>query len=801
MSIGRIAGLALAGAALLGAQAAFPAATAASAVTQTEIAAPSASLESGRYVGPQTITFTAQQGAEIRYTLDGTHPTRLSPVAAGPITVDKTANITAVAFTERGESLPTIRGILIKTAEEPLSQFAVMSDIHLSTGSGPSWDKWTGYFDTLKRIAPNPDAIISNGDQINDNNFNTATDHQYPRTMLEQNLARTGMTDTKIMMSFGNHDDRVNKMAEQYPDEWFPGETGYYESEIGGFPAFVVNTEAWNTTQANWLYGRLDALSKDPVTQGQPIFVFGHRPIPATVWDGAQSSNSGLKTNLSAFPQVVYFSGHSHLNITDERSIHQQDFTSVNEGSMSYEEIDGKFQAFGPGLAKNATVPTAQSVVVDVYADRIEIDRINYAADPGRTYTDDGTWSFLNNPPFKSSGSLAGPTWTIARGATPAETKAKFTYTQANRNKVSPVWSEQQPTVRQTDTGPVLRLPQAADDQFASEYTLVVRDTETGAITRLVPANGRIYSDYVVAPKPAVLDIPLAVRAGDAVGKPIDRTLEIGRSYEATLTAWDSYGNKSEPRTFTFVAGAIDRSKADAAAAAAEPTRERVERILGNTVPAESGDFDFALADSAAAGAASSALRELVEAVPATQDAADELAWSITDRAAELAAQLLPVDREALAEAIGAAETALDGRAKAAPATAEVTAAAAQRATAPTTGSPAAAEATLRSELAEARALQRTLNVQQQGLDTATSELRGALAAWQEATGPGTGPGVGATPGGTGVPGIGGSGSASGSLAESGALIGTGIGVLAAVAMAAGTWLLVARRARPGEAQ
>lgn len=794
MSIGRIAGIALAGVALLGAQAALPPSTAAAAVTQSEVAAPAASLESGRYVGAQTITFTADPGAEIRYTLDGTHPTRQSPLATGPITVERTANVTAVAFTDRSESLPTIRGILVKTAEEPLSQFAVMSDIHLSTGAGPAWDKWTGYFDTLKRIMPNPDAIISNGDQINDNNFNTASDHQYPRTMLEQNLARTGMGDTKVMMSFGNHDDRVYRMAEQYPDAWFPGDTGYYETEISGFPAFVVNTEAWNSTQASWLYGRLEALSKDPATQGQPIFVFGHRPIPATVWDGAKSSNSGLKQNLSAFPQVVYFSGHSHLNITDERSIHQQDFTSVNEGSMSYGENDGKFQVFGPGLARDATIPTAQSVVVDVYADRIEIDRINYAADPGRTYTDDGVWSFQEKPPFNSSGSLAGPTWTVARGATPAETKAKFTYTQANRNAVAPAWGEAQPTVRQTESGPVLRLPQAGDDQFTSEYTLVVKDAQTGATTTLVPANGRIYSDYVVAPKPAVLDIPLAVRAGDRVGQPIDRTLESGRSYEATLTAYDSYGNASAPRSFTFTAGEIDRSGIEAAAATATPVLERVERVIGAHTPAEDADFGFVVADVPAAKLAAAELRSQLDAAPATQDVADATAWAITDAADALAAYLAPVDRDGLATAIAEARSALD--------------------TADTARTRAAAsgdetERALRAELAAAEELQETLNVAQNALDAAAEELTQAVTAWKASTepgtdpgtGPGTDPGTGATPG-TGASNGQGAGEKPGStaggnsLANTGSAVLAGVGALAVVALAAGGALLAARRIR-----
>ena len=728
MSQRRIAAIALSGVALFGAQAVFPSAAPAAAVEAAAAApeAPVISLLSGRYVGPQTVTLTAAAGTEIHYTVDGTHPTRQSPRYAGPITLDASANLSAVAFTDRAESVPAISGILIKTAEEPLAQFAVMSDIHLSTGDEVQQRKWEGYFDTLQRIAPNPDALISNGDQINDNHFNSAADHQYPRAMLERNLARTGMTDTQVMMTFGNHDDYVTRMAEQYPEDWFPGTTGYYESAIGEFPAFVVNTESWTSTQAAWLYGRLTEISEDPATQHLPIFVFGHRPIPATVWDGAQASNGGLRSNLSDFPQVVYFSGHSHLNITDERSIHQEDFTSVNEGSMSYGENDGKFQIFGEGLARDATIPTAQSVVVDVYADRVEIDRINYAAQPGRTYDDAGTWTFQNDPPFASTGSLAGPSWVVARGATPEDVQAKFTYTSANRNASAPAWGEDQPTVRQTATGPVLRLPQAADDQFASEYTLSVTDVATGEVTDLVPANGRIYSDYVVAPKPAVLDIPLAVRAGNKVGQPVDRTLTLGREYEATLVAYDSYQNQSEPRVFRFVAGEIDRTPLDAAIAQAEELVGQVSRILGTVAPAQDADYGWVIADVPAAENAVAALTAVWDDAPATQDAADALTFEVTDATVALQELLVAVDRAPLATAVAAAEDALG-------------AAGTQRAGG-AAGGAAAAERELRTQLAAGIELQKTLNVAQPELDATTTALTGALAAWQQATGeqPGT---------------------------------------------------------------
>ena len=40
------------------------------------------------------------------------------------------------------------------------------------------------------------------------------------------------------------------------------------------------------------------------------------------------------------YPQIIYFSGHSHAPINDPRSIHQKHFTSLGTGTLSYFELD-----------------------------------------------------------------------------------------------------------------------------------------------------------------------------------------------------------------------------------------------------------------------------------------------------------------------------------------------------------------------------------------------------------------------------------------------------------------------------
>lgn len=43
---------------------------------------------------------------------------------------------------------------------------------------------------------------------------------------------------------------------------------------------------------------------------------------------------------LSKYPQAVVFSGHSHFPLGDPRSIHQNIYTSVNDGSTTYSEVE-----------------------------------------------------------------------------------------------------------------------------------------------------------------------------------------------------------------------------------------------------------------------------------------------------------------------------------------------------------------------------------------------------------------------------------------------------------------------------
>ncbi|PIJ48086.1 hypothetical protein BMH30_05735, partial [Leucobacter sp. OLES1] len=226
--------------------------------------------------------------------------------------------------------------------------------------------------------------------------------------------------------------------------------------------------------------------------------------------------------------------------------------------------------------------------------------------------------------------------------------------------------------MRQTATGPVLRLPQAADDQFVNDYSLALKDVAAGTTVNLVGGNDRLAADYVFTPRPAALDIPLALRGGGKTNQPVAPSpLVAGREYEATLVAYDSYRNASAPRTFRFVAGALDRAALDAAIPKAQELIGTASRVLGDETPAQAADLGFAIADPAAArdrisqltaqidaaGASASANGAAARAAagPATQDEVDAAAAQIVEGTSALRQLVTAVDRAPLTAALDAA--------------------------------------------------------------------------------------------------------------------------------------------------
>lgn len=517
-----------------------------------DLTAPTFSQDGGRYEGPTTVKLSAAPGNEIRYTLDGSTPTASSPRYTGPITIDESSNLAAVSVRGDAVSPAAVEGYLIKTNEKPLLSFVVMSDIETTTSDDATKARWSSYFDTITSIQ-SPDLIISNGDQIADNYYNSGHDHEDVVNLLNHGL-QTHDLDSEVMVTFGNHDDRLNVMTQYYPTEWFPHTGGgYFEKVVNGYHFLALNTEAYSGAQRTWLQERLAAITAEPGGLNKPVFVVAHRPVPGTVNDGAQSSNPTLSQDLSAYPQAVYISGHSHLNLNSEKSIHQKNFTALNDGSMSYTQIPrDSYQIYGDNLLDTFPLSSQQGLFVEVYADRTEVDRIAYSGQDDRVYRN-GEWEpFPDKVPADGAGTLAGPTWNIRLdGSTADEIKANFAYTDARRTDSTPPVMDADPTIETTGSKTVLRVPAATSDDMVYGYDVKVVEADTGRPGLPLRAGTVVSSDFFFSPRPSVLEIPLSVR----LGIPLDSaTAELtpGTDYVVTVTAVDVWGARSAPKQLEF---------------------------------------------------------------------------------------------------------------------------------------------------------------------------------------------------------------------------------------------------------
>ena len=118
---------------------------------------------------------------------------------------------------------------------------------------------------------------------------------------------------------------------EPYSEFWIKNVKGY--SFIGGH---------W-TKKDN--FDGLDAFLKaheKELDPSKPFFYTQHAHPKDTCygsWAWGHDNGSSTKA-LSRFPNAVAFSGHSHYTLTDDRSVWQGAFTSINTASMKYSSLD-----------------------------------------------------------------------------------------------------------------------------------------------------------------------------------------------------------------------------------------------------------------------------------------------------------------------------------------------------------------------------------------------------------------------------------------------------------------------------
>ncbi|WP_424766496.1 metallophosphoesterase family protein [Paenibacillus sp. sgz302251] len=274
------------------------------------------------------------------------------------------------------------------TAEFPLLQFSVMSDIHIKEGDPIAQIRFLKALRDHRNINPNSSILILNGDLTNGQNKN------YKR--LEKLLRK--VQHAPVHATIGNHEYyqiwkyehaglRLNphwtsEKAKELFQNRFGYKKPYHDLWLDDYHFIFLGSEQYrdfdksvqedaylSQKQLNWLARRLEENSITPYSKTKkPIFVFLHQPLVQSL-DGSENArgviqHKELRQLLRNYPHVLLFSGHTHLDLENTKQMAFDNFHIIGTGSIRQ-------------VREQHFVPThkSESLIVEVYNNRIVIKK------------------------------------------------------------------------------------------------------------------------------------------------------------------------------------------------------------------------------------------------------------------------------------------------------------------------------------------------------------------------------------------------------------------------------------------
>ena len=299
-------------------------------------------------------------------------------------------------------------------------RFGVLSDVHIKTSAEvPVFKRALEYFRSQAVDAVMICGDIADGGKIAE--LQLAADAWYE--VFPGNKLPGGATVEKLIVS-GNHDWGVGQtsstallrtdFAKNWKDIW--QEDSYskvWQKTVKGYTFIGNNWDCTSmaespTSHVVTAYDDLpDYLTEhaSELTGTKPFFYVQHVHEKGTCFGKrAWGEDTGQTTTaLSNFPNAVAISGHSHLSLTDERTLWHGAFTAVNAGSLAYTGLDDAELAADSGafeyengysgdsktMAQYARQDGKQGMLVTVYDDAIVYHRREFAGAESRVLGED----------------------------------------------------------------------------------------------------------------------------------------------------------------------------------------------------------------------------------------------------------------------------------------------------------------------------------------------------------------------------------------------------------------------------
>jgi Icc-related predicted phosphoesterase len=379
-----------------------------------------------------------------------------------------------------------------------LPRFAVISDIHFGNnrGMGPM----IKVPNALRNISGKErlDALFIVGDL-------TDSGKEFEYNLLLKVFADKKNVPAELAVYFmmGNH-DHFNKSVDT--DKMYMKKLQqplHQYIEIKGYPFVTISpsNDGYCNDTKKFLSEKLAiSVQKYP---DKPIFVFVHHP-PANTCYGSTAGNWGsdaLSSIFANYPQVIVFCGHSHLPIGDPRSIHQDKFTTVNDGSTTYTGVEAG------EISKTSVHPEnfdniTEGLIVNVLQNGdIEIER----------------WDTFRNEEIL-------PKWKVES----PHNGNNFTYKNHKDSQAPKFIEGENPVVSDfADDSCVVTFPQAKDNEIVHHYLVEVVDED-----QVIASVKKCSQFYLNSWMPTELSVRLSKLPAD-------------KKLTARITAIDSYKNNS----------------------------------------------------------------------------------------------------------------------------------------------------------------------------------------------------------------------------------------------------------------
>lgn len=257
--------------------------------------------------------------------------------------------------------------------------FAVLGDVHNNI------DSFQAAIDDLHEINPKMDALVLNGDAVDQGKENQ---YDSVKNFMNKN---SKLLPNKIIKNIGNHEffdydagtnspEQVQTFINRYLE--FAGEEKvYHDTWVNNYHFISLGSEDGNSAtsdtirafisdnQQKWLKGTL----AENYEKGKPIFVFLHQnlnrlTIPGNIsWVGVAQSEQ-VKEILAQYPEVILFASHSHLDLDESSITPEETFTIVNTGAVSY-----TFQPDASSENGRKSVPYIKGVYIEVNGNKVVV--------------------------------------------------------------------------------------------------------------------------------------------------------------------------------------------------------------------------------------------------------------------------------------------------------------------------------------------------------------------------------------------------------------------------------------------